>query len=68
MTFNYIYDINTPTNYEIDESPYEVLEKSFDKNDVDINFFEKKNIQMCGYENEISQDELYCVKSIDPKD
>ena len=65
MNFNDIYDINTPSTYELDESSYEVLEKSFDKNDVDINFFEKKNSQnIINYEYEINQQDLYCVKPV----
>ena len=66
MNFNDIYDINTPSTYELDyESSYEVLEKSFDKNDFNINFFEKKNNEnIINYEYEINQQDLYCVKPV----
>ena len=62
-------DSRNNTNYENIEDPNdEVLDQSFDKNDVDIKFFDNQNDNNMNdndNDNEISQNDMYFIKKED---
>ena len=61
MSIEDIFDINTTrreTNYENDENLNEVLDVSFDKNDVNVFFFENKNANNDN-DYKINSEEIY---------